>query len=88
VNVTKRRASGRVSVNDAFTKCAAGLPVRLQRRTKRGGWATVGSDLTSASGAYSVPGKRAKGRYRAVANASTLSSGDLCGAATSPTDRL
>lgn len=87
LSISRSRSRGTVTVSDAFTKCAVGVPVRLQRRGRRGRWAMVSSQLTSPTGVFTVRGRRSSGVYRAVANATRLSSGDVCRAATSPTVR-
>jgi hypothetical protein len=58
-------ARGAVSA-DAFTVCAAGVPVEIQRRVA-GRWETVRTTTTSPTGSYRrrIPDKA--GRYRATA---------------------
>jgi subtilisin-like proprotein convertase family protein len=80
MSVGKRRVTGRITATDAFTKCTADLPVRVQRQIK-GRWRNVGSTLTSLTGAYSIGSTRKGARYRAVAAAKTISTGDVCAAA-------
>jgi hypothetical protein len=80
-------ARGMVSVGDAFTACAATVPVKIQRRVS-GHWKTVGSTTTTDTGAYKkrIPDKT--GRYRARATRVVLNSGaDICKRATSPVRR-
>jgi IPT/TIG domain len=80
-------ARGMVSVGDAFTACAASVPVKIQRRVS-GHWKTVGSTTTTSTGAYKkrIPDK--PGRYRARATRVSLNSGaDVCKRATSPVRR-
>jgi hypothetical protein len=76
------RAKGTVSVDDGFTDCAAGVPVKIQRKTSSG-WKTVKSTTTSDTGAYSVKIKDKPGKYRARAPKVELAA-DTCLAATSP----
>lgn len=59
-------ARGMVSADDGFTACAAGVPVKIQRRVA-GGWETVRTTTTSPTGSYRrrIPDKA--GRYRATA---------------------
>jgi hypothetical protein len=77
-------AKGVVSVGDAFTACAASVPVKIQRKTSSG-WKNVGSATTSASGSYSKKIKDKAGKYRAQAKKITLNTGaDVCKKATSP----
>jgi IPT/TIG domain len=76
-------AKGAVSVSDAFTACAASVPVKIQRRVN-GNWKNVGSTTTDASGAYSKKIKDKEGKYRAKAPKVTLNSGvDICSGAKS-----
>jgi hypothetical protein len=77
-------AKGVVSVADAFTACAAGVPVKIQRKTSSG-WKNVGSTTTSSTGTYKKSLKDKKGKYRAQAKKVTLNTGaDICKKATSP----
>jgi IPT/TIG domain len=77
-------AKGVVSVGDAFTACAASVPVKIQRKTSSG-WKNVGSTTTSASGSYSKKIKDNEGKYRAKAPKVTLNSGaDICSGDNSP----
>jgi hypothetical protein len=77
-------AKGVVSVGDAFTACAAGVPVKIQRKTSSG-WKNVGSTTTSSTGTYKKSLKDKKGKYRAQAKKVTLNTGaDICKKATSP----
>lgn len=87
LSLSRTRARGTVTVSDGFSKCAADVVVRVQRQSRSGGWRTVSSDTTSASGNYSIGNVRRQGRYRAQARATTLSSGDVCNAATSRSAR-
>jgi hypothetical protein len=77
-------AKGVVSVGDAFTACAASVPVKIQRKTSSG-WKAVGSTTTTASGSYSKKIKDKTGKYRAKAPKVTLNAGvDICKGAKSP----
>jgi hypothetical protein len=77
-------ARGMVSVGDAFTACAASVPVKIQRR-RAGGWRTVGSTTTTDTGAYKKRIRDRAGRYRALAPKRTLNDGaDVCKRAVSP----
>jgi len=77
-------AKGVVSVGDAFTACAASVPVKIQRRSS-GGWKNVGSTTTTASGSYSKKIKDKEGKYRALVKSFTPNSGvDVCSKAKSP----
>jgi subtilisin-like proprotein convertase family protein len=77
LNVSRNRARGTLNVADGYTKCAVGTRITLQRRA-RGAWRSVARDVTSGTGRYSIPGRRARGRYRALASATVLASGDSC----------
>lgn len=79
----RNSAKGTVSVADGFTRCAGSVQVTLQRQRRGGGWGQVGTAVTQATGKYSVGGTRTKGKYRVVAQATTLQSGDQCLKATS-----
>lgn len=90
LSISRSRARGTVNATDGFAKCVAGVRVTLQQRPPRGRgrWRTVARDLTGPRGGYSIPGRRTAGRYRSVAAATTLSSGDACGRAVSSQARL
>jgi hypothetical protein len=80
-------ARGMVSVGDAFTACAASVPVKIQRRVS-GHWKAVGSTTTTSTGAYKKRIKDKTGKYRARATKVALNSGaDVCSRATSPVRR-
>ncbi|UGS36913.1 IPT/TIG domain-containing protein [Capillimicrobium parvum] len=76
LSLTRTRARGSVTATDGFTKCASGIPIQLQVRS-RGRWRRVSSDLTTTTGRFSFSNSAA-GRYRAVAPHANLSSGDIC----------
>jgi IPT/TIG domain len=77
-------AKGAVNVGDAFTACEAGVPIKIQRKTKSG-WKNVGSATTSASGSYSKKVKDKPGKYRAQVKKFTPDAGvNSCSKATSP----
>lgn len=78
-------AKGTVTATDGFAKCASGVQVNLKRQKKGGGWGQVGSARTQTNGKYSVSGTKNKAKYQAIAQATTLSSGDKCLKATSST---
>ena len=78
------KASGFVNVDDGFDDCASGVLVKVQH-FENGRFRTVGSDSTNNNGKYSVPGTSDPGRYRAIAKATTVGSGDKCLKATSST---
>jgi hypothetical protein len=77
-------ARGTVSVADAFSACAATVPVKIQRRVS-GHWKTVGSTTTTSTGSYKKRIRDRHGKYRARAPRVALNSGaDVCKRATSP----
>jgi len=82
-------ARGKVSVGDAFTDCAASVPVKIQRRVS-GHWKTVGSTTTSDTGAYKKRIRDKAGKYRAKAPKVSLGTPvtDICSGATSPVRRV
>ena len=69
-------ARGVVSVDDGFTECAAGVPVKIQRRIE-GEWKHVRKTSTDSTGSYRkrIPDKT--GRYRAKAPGIDLN-GEIC----------
>jgi hypothetical protein len=80
-------ARGMVSVGDAFTACAASVPVKIQRRVS-GAWKNVGSTTTTSTGSYKKRIKDKPGKYRARATRVALNSGaDVCSRATSTVRR-
>ncbi len=78
-------ARGKVSVGDGFTDCAAGVPVKIQRRRAGGGWRTVGTTTTSDTGAYKKRIRNRHGKYRALATKVSLGDPvtDVCSRAVS-----
>ncbi len=78
-----KKATGDVTATDGFTKCASTVPVNVQH-LKKGKWKTVAGVLTKADGSYKAVGLTEKGKYRAVAKKTTLSSGDVCSKDISP----
>ena len=63
---------------DGTTDCANAVPVKLQRKKKGGGWNTLKTVTTDASGAYSSKVKNKAGKYRSVARKVTLANGEVC----------
>ena len=86
LNLPGNRAKGTVSVNDAFTACAASVPVKIQHLVN-GNWRNVASLTTGGSGNFRTGGITAEGKYRAVAKKVTVGSSDICKKAKSPTVR-
>lgn len=72
------RMKGKVKVPDGTTDCANAVPVKLQRKKKGGGWNTLKTVTTDASGAYSGKVKNRPGKYRSVAKKVTLANGEVC----------
>ena len=72
------RMKGKVKVPDGTTDCANAVPVKLQRKKSGGGWKTLKTVTTDASGAYSGKVKNKAGKYRSVAKKVTLANGDVC----------
>ncbi len=73
---------GQVQVSDGFAMCAGNVPVKIQRLAAR--WRTVGLAMTGSGGVWRHRVGR-PGTYRAVADAVTLTTGDVCAMATSRT---
>jgi hypothetical protein len=82
------RVSGMVTVTDGFAACASGVPVLIQRHPLNAGtWRTILRVSTQTTGAYGAHVPNRSGRYRARAIKVELASGDICGRATSETER-
>jgi hypothetical protein len=73
------RMKGKVSLTDGsdVTDCENGVPVKLQRKKKGGGWKTLKTVTTNDTGNYSGKVKNRPGKYRSVAPKVTLD-GDVC----------
>jgi len=70
LKLTKRgKASGKVSSTETtpFTACVDAVPVKIQKKKKGGGWKTVKSATTSATGSYSAKTAGKPGKYRSLA---------------------
>jgi len=80
LDVSGRKAKGKVSVNDGFAACAASVPVVVKYDDGPGGFTNLGSTTTDAQGGYNVSGATGSGRYRAIASTFTTPSGDICNA--------
>ena len=72
------RMKGKVNVPDGTTECFSGVPVKLQRKKKGGGWKTLKTVTTNDTGAYSSKVKNRPGKYRSVAKKVTLGDGTDC----------
>jgi hypothetical protein len=79
-------ARGTVTVADDTTECVAGVPVKIQRKKKGGGWKNVGSTTTNDAGKYRRAIKDKPGKYRALAPRVVLdeATGEVCLKARSP----
>jgi IPT/TIG domain len=80
----KLTMNGKVKSNVA--DCTNAVSVKLQRKKKGGGWNTLKTVTTSATGAYSGHVKNKKGTYRSLAPKVTVGTTD-CPKATSPTKK-
>ena len=79
-------AAGRVRVRDGFERCAADVPVKLQRR-RSGRWATIKGARTGAEGDYRITAADRAGTYRVRAPEVSATEEDRCLAAASPRRR-
>jgi IPT/TIG domain len=63
------KASGVVSSTETtpFTACVSGVPVKIQKKKKGGGFKTLKTTTTSDTGSYKAKIKPKKGKYRALA---------------------
>lgn len=77
LNLTRTKAKGSITVNDGFSACGTGVPVKVQF-FRNGRFRTLGSTTTSSTGTYSVGGTTEDTKYRAVAKRTTLGFGDVC----------
>ncbi len=75
--LTGKKGKGTVETSDGFSSCAANVAVKVQHRKKHK-WRAVAGDFTRANGSYVVIGLKDPGKYRTVAKAATLPSGDVC----------
>jgi hypothetical protein len=77
-------AKGAVTVADDTAECMAGVPVKVQRRKKGGGWKNVGTATTTDAGKYKTSIKDRPGKYRALAPKVTLDDDSVCSKDVSP----
>jgi IPT/TIG domain len=77
-------AKGAVTVADDTAECMAGVPVKIQRKKKGGGWKNVGSTTTNDAGKYKRSIKDKPGKYRALAPKVTLADDSVCAKDVSP----
>jgi IPT/TIG domain len=78
------RMKGKVKVPDGTTECFSGVPVKLQRKKKGGGFKTLKTVTTNDTGAYSGKVRNKPGKYRSVAPKVTLANTDICDKDVSP----
>jgi hypothetical protein len=76
------RASGFVRAHGGSGECLGARTVRVQRRAS-GSWRTIGTDLTTDTGYYSLVVADRAGTYRTRAVGVTLTSGMVCHTAVS-----
>jgi IPT/TIG domain len=81
------RMKGKVKVADDTAECISGVPVKLQRKKKGGGWKTLKTVTTNDTGAYSGKVRNKPGKYRSVAPKVTLDDGSDCLKDASPVRR-
>jgi IPT/TIG domain len=81
----KLKMAGKVKVPDGTTDCANAVPVKLQRAKKGGGWKTLKTVTTDATGAYSGKVRNKPGKFRSIATKVTLANGEICDKDVSPT---
>jgi hypothetical protein len=77
------RAFGFVNARGGGSECLGSRTVRVERRVS-GGWRTMATDLTSATGFYSVRLGDQQGTYRTRVVGTTLATGDVCQTGVSP----
>jgi IPT/TIG domain-containing protein len=70
-------ARGIVTAADGFASCENGVTVKIQKRRRGGGWRTIRTTTTDASGGYQVDLPDRPGSYRAVATRVATAS-DVC----------
>jgi hypothetical protein len=69
-------AVGRITAQDAFDDCEAGVAVRVQRRRPHGGWRGVGVDRSNTKGVFRERVSDRPGVYRAIAVRKELNGGN------------
>ncbi len=80
-------ASGEVTVEDGFDRCATRELVRVELRVRGKGWRPVDVTLTRRDGSYRVHMSDRAGKYRVRLPRVTLPSSDVCGKARSQARR-
>ena len=69
-------AVGRITAQDGFDNCEAGVTVRVQRRRPHGGWRGVGVDRSNTKGVFRERVGDRPGVYRAIAVRKELNGGN------------
>jgi hypothetical protein len=77
LTISRRHASGHVSVNDGYDACAENVPVVIKRH-RHGDWIWVTTTSTDEHGDYRAFIGRSRGEYRARAKRITLVNGAIC----------
>jgi hypothetical protein len=81
--VNGKKVKGTVQATDAFDACGSDMPVKIQHR-EGNRWRTVAGILTNRKHEFHAGGLPRGGRFRAIARAVTIRSGDVCSRAISP----
>ena len=84
LNLAGAKAKGNVTVDDGFSACASNVRVKLTHKVGAS-FRSAGSTTTGGTGSYAFTGITDPGKYRAIAKGVTLTSGDVCVKAKSPT---
>ncbi len=77
IAVSRRHASGHVSVDDGYEACATNVPVVIKRH-RHGDWVWVTTTSTDEHGDYRAFIGRTRGEYKARAKRITLVNGAIC----------
>jgi hypothetical protein len=77
LSISRRHASGHVSVDDGYQACASNVPVVIKRH-RHGEWVWVTTTATDEGGDYRALIGRSRGEYRAKAKRITLVNGAVC----------
>jgi hypothetical protein len=77
LSITRRHASGHVSVDDGYAACATNVPVVIKRH-RHGDWVWVTTTSTDGDGDFRAFIGRSRGEYRARAKQITLVNGVVC----------
>jgi hypothetical protein len=77
LSISRRHASGHVSVDDGYQACASNVPVVIKRH-RHGEWIWVTTTSTDEHGDYRAFIGRSRGEYKAKAKRITLVNGVVC----------